>query len=94
MFLTTWQSHSASYGAESGFLAKAIDMSLLRSEAAFDPNGATLTHTDPHQSFDEVKNIFLFEFNLEFAEQQQIFILKCLSTMMFFLVLYIADDRV
>ena len=43
------------------------------------------------RSLDELKNILLLEFDLEFAEQRKIFILEGPSTMMFFLILYVAN---
>jgi len=45
-------------------------------------------------SLDELKNILLFEFNLEFTKQRKIFILEGSSTMMFFLILYVPDNHI
>ena len=43
---------------------------------------------------DELKNIFLFEFNLKFTKQREVFVLEGSTLMMFFLILYVADDRI
>ena len=49
----------------------------------------------PHEpSLQKLENIILFEFNLEFAQQRQILILKRTATMMFLLVLYVPNDDV
>ncbi len=49
---------------------------------------------DTRALFDELKDVFLFELDFEFTQQCQIFILERPSTMMLFLILYIAGDRV
>ena len=46
------------------------------------------------RSLEELENILLFEFNLEFTEQGKIFILEGSSTMVFFLILYVPDDHI
>ena len=44
--------------------------------------------------FHKLKNIFFFEFNLEFTKQREVFVLERSSLMMFFLILYVPDDRI
>jgi len=46
------------------------------------------------QLLDELKNIFLFKFNFELAKQRQILVLERFATMVFLLILYVADYHV